>query len=152
MKQLLLLIFLCARLHAAAQKDTRYYDSLIRKALSRFVAHPDCDVCDTAGIALLKVFKSKDSVYVKLLYASEPIYNIETDRSITKWLNKKYKDSFENKYKVLVPLYFQYSTEKRDPLPVSNDQKAALKKQIKKQGRKIHTAEPLTIIGYGAIR
>jgi len=153
MKQcaLVFIIFSIA-LNAAAQKNTRFTDSVIKKIMLRIVAHPDCDVCDSTGIALLKVCKEKDSMQVKVVYASAAIYVIETDKYIARWLNKKYKELFKNKYKVLMPLYFQYYKENTTAIPLSDSQMKIVKKQIKKQGRNIHTTNAVSIVGYAPMR
>jgi hypothetical protein len=146
-KELFSLVFLFFVLPAMAQDQDRY-DSIIRKAVARYIGHPDCDVCDSAGLALLKIFKKNDSIQVQVLYASEPMYNIESYKNLSPWLNKRYGKLFKNKYKVLVPVYFRYDTEKQHAPLVSSTQKAILTKQAKKRGRKIHLAQPVTILGY----
>jgi uncharacterized Rmd1/YagE family protein len=153
MKQLVLfLIVLSAGTNSFAQQNTRHYDSLARKAVERFTAHPDCDACNVAGIVLLKLFKANDSVQIKVLYASEEMYNIEHHQNLPRWLNKKYKDSFENNYGVLVPVYFRYQKENSGPPEVSAEQKEILKKQIGKYGCKMNVTEPAVIIGYAPVR
>lgn len=150
-KELFSLVFLFFVLPAMAQDQDRY-DSIIRKAVARYIGHPDCDVCDSAGIALLKIFKADDSLQLQVLYASEPIYNIESYKNLGPWLHKRYGSLFKNKYKVMLAVYFRYTTEKRDAPLVSPTQNAVLKKQAKKQGRKTQLAEPVTIMGYAPVR
>jgi hypothetical protein len=153
MKQFLLCtIFLFSITCCNAQKNHRhYYDSLLQKNLQKYIGHPDCNTCDSAGMVLLHFFKIKDSIHIDILYASDRIYEGDIKNAV-RWINKRSKAAFRNKYRALVPLYFRYVKADGDAPEIRERQKILLQQQIKKQRHKAHILQPVTIIGYAPVR
>jgi len=146
---LILAFFLCCLL-SQGQTITQSPDSLLRKIIQKNIVYPYFQGYDSSGVALIKIFKNKDSLTLTVLYASGIQFDIEEDENIILRINKS-KDWFPNGYSALIPVYFYYHKEGYD-IPVSNIAEAALQNHVKKLGKKVHLLSPIPIDGFETVR
>ena len=127
-------------------------DLTMIKALGQNILYPYCHGCDSSGLSLVKVYKYKDSLRVRSLYASDSRFNLEEDMQFIRRLNLKYKQRFSEGYTAIVPIYFYYYSEREVPDPIHPVAKSTLESKIKELTGKVHILKPITVAGYQIVR
>ncbi len=101
--------------------------------------------CDYTGATLLQIYKEKDSLKIKTLYASCQAHNLEDNSFLKKQLNKLYKDSITGDCKIILPFYWNDDDAKSIYKPsekIKNEMNEMIAIQKGKQGLIL---EPLEI-------
>jgi len=97
------------------------------------------------GMALIHIFKIKDSIVVRSIYASNKDYNFEMDRNLNKVANEK-RAPLPKGYDVIVPAFFYgLDDQPKEGDPIITPE---AKKVVDEIGRDIEVTSHITMITF----
>ena len=131
-----------------AQDNLKDFDSLLSKTLQTHIGFPECNACDSSGLALLIITEFNDSLIIKTLYASSFHFDQEKDDGFIRRFNKAYKKNFKKNSSVVIPLHFNYYKEGDILVPINTACEKALTVKLKSLKKGTHILNPVLIKGF----
>jgi len=130
----------------SAQETRNTLDTSIRRMLERNITFPESLSSGQNGIALLHIFKSKDSIIIRSLYSSYKDFDLGMDRNLTEIANELALSLKLDKPEVIVPvIYHCFDEQHREP-DLSLTPEA--KKVTNEMGRNIDVSTPVVMVGF----